>query len=360
MRTVRTFPGMKPKMALELTGFDGTHKMFRTRFRDNADAGATKLYRPERIREIRMQLMNIPAEHERAYVLPPLIDVRMAKGGVGKTTIACNVATALSMMGYKVLVIDGDPQATLTESFGIEWRTESITHISDLMQSNDQHMASKFDKKPAPPADVEAAIWPLYENNMLDLIPADITMANENWLSNATRREEAFQRLLEEHVAVFRRYDVIIVDSAPGSSLLTTTFMVPAKLLLAVVKPEPKAVAALDVLSSNVQELNSFCKSKIDVQIVVNGYNQTKKPHTEQLAILHARYPDKINDTIVRDFVGFLRESDPENITANAPVLEREPNSVGTSDIISLTRSIIRLYDIKLGGFDPLTQEAAA
>lgn len=52
----------------------------------------------------------------------------MAKGGTGKTTVAANLATAFAFMGYKTLMIDGDPQASLTNMMGIDASSEDITY----------------------------------------------------------------------------------------------------------------------------------------------------------------------------------------------------------------------------------------
>lgn len=339
---MRIFAGVKPKLAQELTAFNGTPKMFRTRFRQ-ADDGVTKLYSAAQIRDIRMKLLNIPTDTVRPKVLPPIIDARMAKGGVGKTTITGNVASCMALSGYKVLLIDGDPQSSLTGLFGINWLDEDITHIGELMRRASRGEAIHPEK----------AIWPIYEGGMLDIIPSDITMADDTWLMGAMNREQAFIRLIEAELEFFSRYDVIIIDSAPGSSLLATTFMVASKLLLTVVSPEGQAIAALDVLASNVQEINGAFKNQgvhLDVHIVINQYNQSKKPHNTSLSKLIAKYPSKINDTIVRDFVGFLRETDPDHVESNGPVLEKEPNSSGARDIIDLTKSLIKLYGIRLAG----------
>jgi chromosome partitioning protein len=356
--TMRTFQGIRPKLAQELSGFNGTPKMFRTRFRE-ADDGATKLYTASQMRDIRMKLLNIPVDTVRPKTLPPIIDARMAKGGVGKTTTVGNIGPCLALSGYRVLMIDGDPQASLTGMFGINWVKEKITHISELMKRSAQKL----------PVRPEEAIWPLYDDGMLDIIPSDITMSDDSWLAGVMNREQAFVRFLESEVDFFSRYDVIIIDSAPGASLLATTFMVACKTLLAVVTPEGQALAALDILASNVYEINkAFEKQKLvlDVHIVVNQYNQSKKPHNVSLAKLIAKYPNKLNDTIIRDFVGFLRETDPDNLETNGPVLEKEPNSVGARDIIDLTKSLIKLYGIRLAGTTPAgleledAQEAAA
>ncbi|MCY0916447.1 ParA family protein [Massilia antarctica] len=325
--------------------------MFRSKFREAEDSGHA-LYGARQIRDIRMKLLGIPLDLVRSRKQPPLIVGRTAKGGVGKTTIVGNAATCLALSGYKVLLIDGDPQATLTGLFGIDWLNEDITHIGELMKRASQKL----------PTNIKSAVRPIYEGGMLDLIPADITMADDSWLIGLMNREQAFVRLLEQELDFFSQYDVIIVDSAPGSSLLATTFMLACKLLLAVVTPEPHSIAAMDVLASNVHEINSAFKNRegnLEVHIVVNKYNQTKKPHNEMLATLTARYPAIINDVIVRDFVGFLREADPNEIRTNGTVLEKEPNSVGARDIIDLTKSLIKRYDIRLADYRPGVEAGA-
>lgn len=349
---MRDFAGLKPKNALDFTGFSGTPKMFRDRFRE-LDDGTTQLYSPERIRRIRMQLLNIPQDAKRPKTIPPIILGRMAKGGVGKTTTIGNVGACLAMHGYRVLEIDGDPQASLTELNGINSMTENITHIAELMKRNER----------GEPTRIREAVRPLYEGGMLDLIPSDITMADDTWLIGAMGREHAFQRLLEKEAEFFSEYDVILIDAAPGASVLATTFMVASKTLLAVVAPEGLAITALDVLAANVYEINqAFGKSGIalDVHIVVNKYNQSKQPHNANLGKLIAKYPGKINDTIVREFIGFIRETDPDNLASNGPVLEKSPTSAGARDIIDLTRSLVKLYDIRLAGYKPFGMEAAA
>lgn len=347
---MRSFEGLKAKLAMELTGFTGTSKTFRARYRD-ANDNSHKLYSALEIRNIRMDLLGIPHDTKRPLTLPPIVDTRMAKGGVGKTTICGNVASCLALSGYKVLMIDGDPQASLTSLFGINWLTENITHIGRLMQQSSTGAR----------VNVATATRSVYPGGMLDLIPSDISMAEDSWLMGTLNREFAFQRLLETEIEFFSQYDVIVIDSAPGSSLLATTFMVASRTLLAVVIPEGQAIAALDVLASNVYEINQAFQRQgiqLDVHIVINKYNQTKAPHRQSVGKLIAKYPSKLNDTPVRDFIGFLRETDPDNLHENGPVLEKEPNSSGARDIIDVTKSLIRLYGIRLAGELPAEEIA--
>lgn len=340
--SMREFTGMKARMAQELCGFSGSPKAFRERFAVANQGQYHRIYTPEDIRRIRMTMLSLPLDMVRSKFLPPILNFRMAKGGTGKTTISGNIASALAMMGHKVLMIDGDPQASLTGLFGIDWVSEKIVHVGELMRRNERKE----------PVDIQNAVWPIYQGGMLDIIPSDITLADiDGWLMGATSREFVFSRLLEKNVDFFSQYDVIVIDSAPSTSLLTNTLMTACKKLLAVVVPEGPSTKALEILESNIHELNTaFSKSglNLDFHVIVNRYNQTKKPHNDELSNLVSKYPNQLNDTVVRDFIGFVRQTDSFDEKNNGPVLEKEPNSVGARDVLDLTKSLIRIFQIKL------------
>jgi chromosome partitioning protein len=348
---MREFKGIKANLAQELTGFSGTAKMFRTRYR-NAELNQHQRYSALQMRQIRMELAGIPEQQNTERGLPPVMNARMTKGGVGKTTMIGNIGAALSMMGHKVLMIDGDPQASLTIQYGIDWRTKPVTHISTLMQ----RVAA------GEPSGVEQAIIPQYEGGMLDLIPADIRM-NDLWLLSAVNREFSFVNLLETEKKFFSRYDVILIDSAPGMSLLAVAFMVAASgHVLAPVEPEGQAIEALTVLESNIEEINKGLGRfgvHLEMHILVNLFHQANAEHRTGLAYLLSKYPGRINDTVVRRSIAFLRETQLANITKNGPIIEKEPSSGAARDMIDVARSLIKLYDIKLNGYDPLLMEAA-
>jgi chromosome partitioning protein len=342
---VREYLGVKARLAQEFSGFSGSAKMFREHFELADSKQYHRYYTAEDIRRIRLKLLGANGNEERAKDLPPRINVRMAKGGTGKTTMAANIACCMAMMGHRVLLIDGDPQASLSGMFGVDWTRQEVTHIGELMR--------RVNMRPAAPSRIDEAIVPIYADHMLDLIPSSIEMAStDGWMAQMSLgREQAFTKLLEKEAEFFSQYDAIIIDSAPSSSLLTTSLMVASPRMLAVVMPEGQSLGALDILESNIQELNDNFPGKNDqVQIVVNRYNQTKKPHQDNLGKLVQKYGNFLNDTIVRDFVGFLRETNAGDSEASGTVLEKEPNSVGARDIIDLTKSIIKLYGVKIAG----------
>jgi chromosome partitioning protein len=338
---MRAYQGVKSRLAIEFAGWTGTSKAFLYAYRGQEPVATHRYYSAHDIRSIRLDLMGLPGSASRPKTLPPVINVRMAKGGTGKTTIAANIASCMSMMGHRVLMIDGDPQSSLSGMFGVDWVTQDVTHVGELMRR-----ASGKNE----PANIRDAVIPLYDFAMLDLIPSNIEMASvDGWMMQIIGREQAFVKLLEKEIDFFSEYDAIVIDSAPSSSILTTAFMVASKTILAVVMAEGQSLGALNILQSNVQELNDhFPGSKYGIHIVVNRYNQSKKPHQDSLGQLADRYGNFLNDTIVRDFIGFLRETSGKNDGPSGPLLENEPNSVGSRDIIDLTKSLIKLYGVKL------------
>ncbi len=348
---IRQYQGVKLKLAKEFVGYTDTDKKFRELARDlnedpNSDSSkedklgtSHKLYQPFEIRKIRQHIMGMFAEKQPE--LPPVVNFRMSKGGTGKTTLSTNVATCFAQFGYKTLVIDGDPQGSLSRLYGFDIN-QKLTHIGNILERFSNNQATN----------IRDAVIPIYASGMLDLIPADITLARANsWMMNAMNREFLFARLMEKEADFFKQYEVVIIDSAPSTSLLTTNFMVASKIVTAVVIPEGQGVLALEELESNIEEINTSYpdrKPKLGLHIIANRYRQSYQNHNEALEKLASEYGAYMNDTIVRDFIGFLRETDLEDYKKSAPVLEKEPNSVGARDIIDVTKSLIKLYNVKL------------
>lgn len=340
---MRNYQGIKSRMAIEFTGWSGNSKAFMYAYRGNAPVQTHRHFSALDIRNIRLDLLGLSSDATRRQVLPPILNFRMAKGGTGKTTIAGNVAACMANFGHRVLMIDGDPQSSLSGMFGIDWTDEDYTHVGELMR--------RVNHKPALPTGIKDAVIPIYQDGMLDLIPADITMTGtDGWMAQMSfGREQAFTKLLEKELAFFSSYDAIIIDSAPSASLLTTAFMVASQKMIAVVMPEGQSRKALDILVSNVQDLNeTFPGKDYGVHIVVNRYNQAKRPHHEEMVRIAERYGPMMNDIVVRDFVGFLRGTDNKSEDTAGPIIEREPNSVGTRDIIDLTKNLIKFYGVQL------------
>lgn len=351
----RSFPGIKGTLAQEFCGFSGTFKNFKGYLPERTlERNERRTYSAAEIRHARLRLSGIdPSSAVHGTGLPPIINCRMSKGGVGKTTIAANIGSALSLMGHKVLMIDADPQASLTGLFGIDWATEEIQHIGGLMQAASKGKAS----------DMDGAVRHIYDGGMLDLICSDITLADaDTWLMGTPNREAVFKRMLDLNSAWFSQYDVIVVDSAPGTTLLTNTIMFATKTILAVVWLDGQSLRAMEVLSSNIAELNAAFADRgldIGVHIVANGYHPSYQTCKDSLQVLKDQFGDYLDDNIIPHSAGFMRQMSLYEDVDSGPILEREPNSVGSRAIIDLTKSLIRKYGISLNVSELGTQSGS-
>jgi chromosome partitioning protein len=302
-----------------------------------ADSKAT--WTPDTVRSLRMiHSGNLPIQQP----APRVIVSRMAKGGVGKTTIIANLGSALAMMGHKVLMVDGDPQASLTSMMGVDPMDDGIIHVGHLMHKCYMRQ----------PVCIKDSIKAIYSDGHLDLIPADITLVNvDSWLNGAVSRELLFARLLRENEDFFCRYETILVDTAPATSVLTNALMLSGRELLAVVMLNGSSIKALRVLESNVAEINAAIPNlDMGIHIVANGWHGGYSDCRQALDSLVKTHGDQLNENALPLSTSFRRQDSLMDGVPSGPVLEREPGSDSAASVAALARSLADRYRILLDG----------
>lgn len=342
----------KTSVANALSGLDiSAKKMHELVGREKPSGQHHMKYTPADMRAVRYRSVGLepPTMNEIIQAetkLPPVIVTRMTKGGVGKTSISVNVAAALGMMGYRVLMIDADPQATASNLLGVDTSGygNTIAHIGQFLKR-----ASN-----APDKDLGETIIHIYEGGFLDLIPSDITLAETDAslvavMSSHTRAELFLTRNID---FLSKNYDVIIVDTAPGTTPIGLAFSFAARAsgkVLTIVEPEGSCLRALDSLASNLAEIKAVTGAQIEMEVIINKYHPSLKHVRESMGFLYSKYSELLNDSIIPQFSGFSRQLNPASKDAG-PLVETESVSVGAAAIFDVSKSLIRSFRITQPG----------
>lgn len=187
-----------------------------------------------------------------------IIAVVNQKGGVGKTTTTLNLGYALAERGKKVLLIDFDPQSSLTVCMGYDDTDAIPCTIANLMQNvmedNDipedhQYIYHHIGK----------------DGNVLDFIPCSMELsAIDVSLVNAVCRESVLKSILSE---LSCDYDYIIIDCSPSLGMLTINALVAAQSVIVPVTPEYLSAKGLEILLKNIVRV----KRKINPALELEG-----------------------------------------------------------------------------------------
>ncbi|MDP9310123.1 MAG: ParA family protein [Chloroflexota bacterium] len=223
--------------------------------------------------------------------LGKIITITTLKGGTGKTTTTFNLGAAFAEQGKRVLMIDIDPQANLTQLCGLTPAPEP-TLATAIMQWLRQR-AKTLDQ-----TIVETSFGPHAQ-----LVPASLLLSRvERELLHAPRREYVLQELLED---VAPRYDVVLIDTPPSASDLVNNALVAAHEVIIPVIPEPLPVSGLQY---SIEDVAKIRETKLNPNLQIRGVLITKvdrrrAQHREAVPQLREAFAGEVHffDTIIGD-----------------------------------------------------------
>ncbi len=200
-----------------------------------------------------------------ARPLPRVLAVANQKGGVGKTTTSVNLGAALAELGYRVLVIDLDPQGNATTGLGIDARNFELSMYDVIMRESS----------------LEDCIEPTSLKNLF-VAPATIDLAGaEIELVPAFSRELKLRRALEP---VLDDFDYVLIDCPPSLGLITVNALAAAHEVLVPIQCEYYALEGLSQLTRNVHLVASNLNPRLEVSTIVLTMYDARTKLADQVA----------------------------------------------------------------------------
>ena len=186
------------------------------------------------------------------------------KGGVAKTTTAMALADGLARRNRKILVIDFDPQGSLTTSFGLDEEDVDAPQSLRFLE-----------------LDRGAHACPVNVSHNLSVITSDAGLERANdLLLGRIGRERYLRRAIEKIPAEL--YDYIIIDSNPSLSVCTLNVLAASDYILIPVKPEFGSFKGIDLLLENIEAIGSITPRKIEVLGFVVTMADARRASTRQ------------------------------------------------------------------------------
>lgn len=213
--------------------------------------------------------------------LPRIIAIANQKGGVGKTTTSVNLGAGLAELGFRVLVIDLDPQGNATTGLGVNHRSVHGSVYDVIMNGTP----------------VEDCVEPTSVKNLF-VIPATIDLAGaEIELVPAMSRELKLKRALDD---VKDDYDIMLIDCPPSLGLLTVNGLAAADDVLVPIQCEYYALEGLGQLLRNVSLVSKNLNPSLTVRGIVLTMFDARTKLAEQVETeVRAHFGPRVYRTVI-------------------------------------------------------------
>jgi chromosome partitioning protein len=243
-----------------------------------------------------------------------VITISNHKGGVGKTTSAINIGAGLNKLGKKVLLIDLDPQANLTQSLGLTKQDKNIYGA----------ISGAYKLQP-----VEVLKGLSVVTSTLDLSGAEIELSSE------VGREYIVKGLIEP---IKNSFDFILIDSPPSLGLLTINAFTASDLVYIPLQAEFLAIQGLTKLMEIIDKVKGRLNKSLKVGgIIITQYNQRKVLNRDIEAAIRSHFNSEVFNTMIRDNIS-IAEAPAQGLD----IFRYNDKSYGAEDYLALCKEILK------------------